>query len=159
MCSGVLVCSGISTNPRISYISYISPYLEFQISLSKFKNSLLCLIILTIWKRKSGSGTPRTKTISARDSSAQIDFFTGTPRPGTPRPCYKNALFVAYNGKQMYIKCFFFNFNIRFSAMDKRDVKKRKAYFHTNNVIFISCGTLRPGTLRSIFTTIDFSSS
>ena len=27
----------------------------------------------------SGSGTPRPKTISARDSSAQIDFFTGTP--------------------------------------------------------------------------------
>ena len=25
-----------------------------------------------------GSGTPRPKTISARDSSAQIDFFTGT---------------------------------------------------------------------------------
>ena len=38
---------------RISYISYISPYLEFQISLPKFKNSLLCLIILPIWKRKS----------------------------------------------------------------------------------------------------------
>ena len=50
-----------------------------------------------------GSGTPRPKTISARDSSAQINFFTGTPRPGTPRPSYKNALFLAYNGKQMYI--------------------------------------------------------
>ena len=50
-----------------------------------------------------GSGTPRPKTISARDSSAQINFFTGTPRPGTPRPSYKNTLFVAYNGKQMYI--------------------------------------------------------
>ena len=32
-------------------ISYISPYLEFQISLPKFKNSLLSLIILPIWKR------------------------------------------------------------------------------------------------------------
>ena len=42
-----------------------------------------------------GSGTPRPKTISARDSSAQIDFFTGTPRPGTPRPSYKNVFFVA----------------------------------------------------------------
>ena len=52
-----------------------------------------------------GSGTPRPKTISARDSSAQIDYFNGTPRPGTPRPSYKNALFVAYNGKQMYSKC------------------------------------------------------
>ena len=40
---------------RISYLSYISPYLEFQISLPKFKNSLLCLIILPIWKRKSPS--------------------------------------------------------------------------------------------------------
>ena len=39
---------------------------------------------------QEGSGTPRPKTISARDSSAQIDFFTGTPRPGTPRPSYKN---------------------------------------------------------------------
>ena len=38
---------------RISYISYISPYLEFQISLPKFKNSLLCLIILPILKGKS----------------------------------------------------------------------------------------------------------
>ena len=38
---------------RISYISYVSPYLKFQISLTKFKNSLLCLIILPIWKRKS----------------------------------------------------------------------------------------------------------
>ena len=54
-----------------------------------------------------GSGTPRPKTISARDSSAQIDFFTGTPRPGTPRPSYKKTLFVVYNGKQMYIYCVF----------------------------------------------------
>ena len=36
-----------------------------------------------------GSGTPWPKTISARDSSAQIDIFTGTPRPGTPRPRIK----------------------------------------------------------------------
>ena len=49
-----------------------------------------------------GSGTPRPKTISTRDSSAQIDFFTGTPRPGTPRPSYMNTLSVAFNGKQMY---------------------------------------------------------
>ena len=38
---------------RISYISYTSLYLEFQISLPNFKNSLLCLIILPIWKTKS----------------------------------------------------------------------------------------------------------
>ena len=38
---------------RISYISYTSPYLEFQISLPNFKNSLLCLIILPIWETKS----------------------------------------------------------------------------------------------------------
>ena len=38
---------------RISYIFYISPYFEFQISLPKIKNSLLCLIILPIWKKKS----------------------------------------------------------------------------------------------------------
>ena len=30
-----------------------SPYFEFQISLPKFKNSLLCLIILPIWETKS----------------------------------------------------------------------------------------------------------
>ena len=35
------------------YISYTSPYFEFQISLPKFKNSLLYLIILPIWNRKS----------------------------------------------------------------------------------------------------------
>ena len=29
-------------------ISYISPYLEFQVSLTKFENFLLCLIILPI---------------------------------------------------------------------------------------------------------------
>ena len=58
---------------------------------------------MQIYGNQKGSGTPRLKTISARDSSAQIDFFTGTPRPGTPRPSYKNTLFAAYNGKQMYI--------------------------------------------------------
>ena len=50
-----------------------------------------------------GSETPRPKTISARNSSAKIDFFTGTPRPGTPRPSYRNASFVSYNGRQMFI--------------------------------------------------------
>ena len=35
------------------YIFYTSPYLEFQISLPKSKNFLLCLIILPIWKGKS----------------------------------------------------------------------------------------------------------
>ena len=34
-------------------ISNTSPYLEFQVSLPKFENFLLCLIILPIWKRKS----------------------------------------------------------------------------------------------------------
>ena len=42
------------------------------------------------------SGTPRPKIILARDTSAQIDFLTGTPWPGTPRPSYKNTLFVTY---------------------------------------------------------------
>ena len=41
---------GISEFP---YIFYTSPYLEYQISLSNSKNSLLCLIILPILKRKS----------------------------------------------------------------------------------------------------------
>ena len=41
---------GISEFP---YISYTSPYLEFQISLFKIKKLLLCLIILPILKSKS----------------------------------------------------------------------------------------------------------
>ena len=49
----------------------------------------------------SGSGTPRPKTISARDSSAQIDFFYGTPRPGTPQPTYK----ILYLWHTMENKC------------------------------------------------------
>ena len=48
-----------------------------------------------------GSGTPRPKTISARDSSAQINFFTGTPRPGTPRPSIK----ILYLWHAMENKC------------------------------------------------------
>ena len=38
---------------EFSFISYTSPYLEFKVSLPKFENFLLCLIILPIWKRKS----------------------------------------------------------------------------------------------------------
>ena len=54
-----------------------------------------------------GSGTPRPKTISAQDSSAQIDFFTGTPRPGTPRPSYKN-MFLWHKWKiSVYLVVFF----------------------------------------------------
>ena len=45
----------------------------------------------------TGSGTPRPKTISARDSSAQIDFFTGTLRPGTTRPRYKKYFIQGRN--------------------------------------------------------------
>ena len=41
---------GISEFP---YISYTSPYLEFQISLFKIKKFLLCLIILPILKSKT----------------------------------------------------------------------------------------------------------
>ena len=48
-----------------------------------------------------GSGTPQPKTISARDSSAQIDIFTGTPRPGTPRPSIK----ILYSWHIMENKC------------------------------------------------------
>ena len=34
-------------------ISYTSPYSEFQVSLPRSEDFLLCLIILPIWKRKS----------------------------------------------------------------------------------------------------------
>ena len=34
-------------------------------------------------------------------SSAQIDFFTGTTRPGTLRPIYKNVLFVGIMGNKL----------------------------------------------------------
>ena len=54
-----------------------------------------------------GSGTPRPKTISARDSSAQIDFFTGTPRPGTPRPSYKNVFLWHKWKRSVYLVCVF----------------------------------------------------
>ena len=70
-----------------------------------------------------GSGTPRPKTISARDSSAQIDFFTGTPRPGTPRPSYKMGFLWHKWKRSVYLVCFF-HFNIRFSTIGKRMVKK-----------------------------------
>ena len=74
-----------------------------------------------------GSGTPRPKTISARDSSAQIDFFTGTPRPGTPRPSYKKSFICGIQWKtNAYLVCFFFN--IRFSTKDKRNVKKESIF-------------------------------
>ena len=59
--------------------------LELRTTNVLYATSLVCL------GAKAGSGTPRPKTISARDSSAQIDFSTGTPRPGTPRPSYKNT--------------------------------------------------------------------
>ena len=54
--------------------------------------------IATFFPRTISSRTPLPKTISARDISAQINFFTGTPRPS-----YKNALFVGYNGKQIVL--------------------------------------------------------
>ena len=40
-------------NSEFPYKSYISPYLEFWISLFQIKKFLLCLIILPIWKGKS----------------------------------------------------------------------------------------------------------
>ena len=76
--------------------------------------------------RSGGSGTPRPKTISARDSSAQIDIFTGTPRPGTPRPSIK----ILYLWHIMENKCIssVFYFNIRFSTIGKRIVKKESIF-------------------------------
>ena len=73
----------------------------------------------------TGSRTPRPKTISARDSSAQINFFTGTPRPGTRRPSYKILYLwhtMEYKCTHVYLVCFYFN--IRFSTIGKRNVKK-----------------------------------
>ena len=76
--------------------------------------------------RVNGSGTPRPKTISARDSSAQIDIFTGTPRPGTPRPSIKiRYLWHIMENKNVYLVCFYFN--IRFSTIGKK-MLKRKAW-------------------------------
>ena len=49
-----------------------------------------------------------------------------------------------------------FCFNIRFSTIGKRNVKKESVFSYFTDVIFISCGTSRPGTLRPIFTSIDF---
>ena len=73
-----------------------------------------------------GSGTPRPKTISARDSSAQIDFFTGTPRPGTPRPSYKNTFCGIQWKTPVNLACFYFI--IGFSTIGKRHVKKESVF-------------------------------
>ena len=73
-----------------------------------------------------GSGTPRPKTISARDSSAQIDVFTGTPRPGTPQPSYKSAFLCHTMETNVYLVCFYFK--IRFSTLGKSNVKKESIF-------------------------------
>ena len=74
-----------------------------------------------------------------RDSSAQHHFgpgllgpnrfFTGTPRPGTPRPSIK--ILYLWHTRKANIYLEYFYFNIRFSSIGKRNVK-RKACFHTN---------------------------
>ena len=73
-----------------------------------------------------GSGTPRPKTISARDSSAQIDFFTGTPRPGTLRPSIKYFICGIQWKTNVYLVCFYLN--KRFSTIGKRNVKKESIF-------------------------------
>ena len=76
---------------------------------------------------RPGSRTPRPKTFSARHSSAQIDFFNGTPRPGTPRPSYKNIYFCGIQWKtNVYLVCFYFI--IRLSTIGKRNVKKESIF-------------------------------
>ena len=81
-------------------------------------------------------------------------FFIVTPRPRTPRSSYKNALFVGYNGKRMYIWCFYSNIGL--SSIKTRNVKKGKHISIQTNEIFISRGTSRSGTLRPSFRTLDF---
>ena len=69
-----------------------------------------------------GSGTPRPKTISARDSSAQIDVLLGLLGPGLLGPVIK-VLFCAIQWKtNVYLVCFYFK--IRFSTLGKSNVKK-----------------------------------
>ena len=96
----------------------------------------------------NGSGTLRPKTISARDSSAQIDIFTGTPRPGTPRPSIKILYLwhIVENKCIPNVVCFYFN--IRFSTLGKRIVKKESIFSYKQ---IISCATSRSRTLRPIF--------
>ena len=49
-----------------------------------------------------------------------------------------------------------FHFNIRFSTIGTRNVKKGKRISIETNDFFILSGTSQPATLRSIFSTIDF---
>ena len=78
---------------------------------------------------------------SARDFSAQL---------------YKYFICGIQRKINLYLVCYYFN--IRFSTIGKRNVKKGKHIFIQTNVISISRGTSRPVTLQLIFTIIDFSS-
>ena len=112
-------------------------YTIFMYSLSV--QYVMCLYILashgTFYAAISaGSGTPWHKTILARDTSAQIDFFTVTPWPGTPWPSYRNTLPVANNGKRTkhtytHIKSLF-HINLTRNFFLKVKCLKRKDY-HT----------------------------
>ena len=115
------------------------------------------------------SKAPKTGFLTSR-----LQYVTGVPgllgpkpfRPGTPRPksifilgllgpVIKNTLFVAYNGN----KCIFsvFYFNIRFSTIGKRNVKKESMFSYKQMYFLFHVGhPSRPRTLRPIFTTIDF---
>ena len=92
-----------------------------------------------------GSWTPRAKTISARDSAAKIDFLL----LGLLGPVIKKLYLWHIMKKNISIVLFYFN--IRFSTIGKRNVKKGKPISIRTNVIFNLGGILRP-----IFTTIDF---
>ena len=91
-----------------------------------------------------GSGTPRPKTISARDSSAQIDIFTGTPRPGTPRPSIK-ILYLWHITENKCISSLFLFQYIRFSTIGKRIVKKESMFSYTQMEFLFHVGHLGLG--------------
>ena len=52
------------------------------------------------------SGTPRPKTISARDSSAQIDFLLGLLGPGLLDPVIKDFICGIQWKTNVYLVCF-----------------------------------------------------
>ena len=70
-------------------------------------------------------------------------FLTGTPWPGSPRPSYKNAISVAYNGKQMYYLVFLFQ--IGFSTIGRRNVKKGSIVPYKQMNFLFYVGYLGPG--------------
>ena len=103
----------------------------------------------------AGSGTLRPKTISARDSSAQIDFLLGLLGPGLLGPVIK-ILFLWHTMENKCISSVFY-FNIRFSTIGKRNVKRESMFSYKQMYFLFHVGhPSRPRTLRPIFTTIDF---